>query len=366
MLSSLFVSLLLVSLLALLTILLNLNMSGKSREATKEVMPASESTWEAFKSTRLDLHLQFDWNWCRIPRELQNNDAESDLPEKLKQILAWSLILNPAQSTTCPGQETSRQKADEGDLHVIQGEVSGKMEHTTPESTGSLALCKRHGSESTTADNRKHVNSNTTRNASDAHSINSEQSSETRRSRPRSISNSVFGSTRDLIVALKSKAAKESVSITTANQHLQNKRPMVECTGCLEDTIKTGTTKLPCNHSYCKPCLTLLVTTALQNESSFPPKCCLTLIPLQTVLASLDAKQRDAYKEKAAEYSVPSQDRWYCPNSKCSKWIRPSKLFRIPAFNERCPHCATRICTICRGMAHKSSTDCPQDFGLEA
>jgi hypothetical protein len=139
-----------------------------------------------------------------------------------------------------------------------------------------------------------------------------------------------------------------------------------ECVSCLEDLPKSDLTPLSCTHSYCKPCLTTLITIAMQTESLFPPKCCLTEIPLKTVLYALDNEQRSSFKQKAAEWAQPTEKRWYCPEPKCAKWIAPSKMNRSWTTCLICPHCQTSICRTCRGLAHGQDTNCPQDFGLNA
>lgn len=104
----------------------------------------------------------------------------------------------------------------------------------------------------------------------------------------------------------------------------------------------------------------------MQTESLFPPKCCLTEIPLNEVVTALDRNQKDLYKAKAAEYSLKPEARWYCPNASCGKWIPPSKLHRLRMLGAKCPSCDTKICGYCRGMSHETGVDCPEDFGLEA
>jgi hypothetical protein len=104
----------------------------------------------------------------------------------------------------------------------------------------------------------------------------------------------------------------------------------------------------------------------MHTESLFPPKCCLTEIPLKTVLYSLDEEQRNNYKLKAAEWAQPAENRWYCPEPKCAKWIAPSRIYRSRTSSQKCPHCRTQICGMCRGLAHAEDTECPQDFGLNA
>jgi hypothetical protein len=143
-------------------------------------------------------------------------------------------------------------------------------------------------------------------------------------------------------------------------------QPTGECTSCFDDVPTKDLIKLPCSHHYCKVCLSTLVLTALRNESSFPPKCCLSEIPPALVIMPLDKKQQELYKEKAAEYSIPADRRVYCPDSTCLRWIPPSKSSRSRASSQKCPHCNTKVCGICRGLAHARNVDCPQDRNLEA
>lgn len=336
-----------VFLLATLIILLYLSMSNESTEARNELTNVLQ-IWDAFKSTELDLEPPPDWIHQEMPPELQSIENNSESPDKLKQILTWSLAFSSSYNFTDEKPSIPLQKTKVPDPEAAVGGARGNSLANT-ESASFPIISEIHGSDET----------------SEAVSFISKQSSEKRRCLQQSISHGIFASTRGLITNLRGKLERGSPQDVASAGTPRNEFSTIECTSCFEDTSTDEAKKLPCRHAYCKPCLTTLITTALQNEASFPPKCCLTEIPLRTILSVLDENERLMYKEKAAEYSIPAQERWYCPNSKCLKWIRPSKFFRIPAFNERCPHCATKICTICRGTAHKSSENCPQDFGTE-
>jgi hypothetical protein len=139
-----------------------------------------------------------------------------------------------------------------------------------------------------------------------------------------------------------------------------------ECASCLDDIPTSDAKRLDCTHSYCQPCFTTLIMTAAQTESLFPPKCCLSEIPLKTVLSALDNEQRDSYKQKAAEWAQPPEKRWYCPEPQCAKWIAPSKIHHSRMSSQKCPHCRTKICGMCRGLGHEENTNCPEDFGVNA
>ncbi|EXJ73442.1 uncharacterized protein A1O5_03202 [Cladophialophora psammophila CBS 110553] len=325
-------------------------MLQKTAEASGNKEHTQKDIWEAFKDVKSNPQPTSAWTRQKIPSELQSVEDDSNLPEKLKQILVWSLSLRspPSQSNARPNIQPPEEPTvqDSPEAHE-----DSEFHQTNAESARRSVASEQFDNDDT----------------SESRSTQSERRLEKGRLRPRYIGGSVLGSTISLITALKNRSEKESSQPhINAKKAPSKKAPQVECTSCFEDIPENATSKLPCNHSYCKPCLTTLITTALQTESSFPPKCCLTEIPLQTVLLSLDSKQREIYKEKAAEYAIAPQERWYCPNTKCLKWIPPSKLQRIRILNLKCPHCATKICSVCRGLAHRDSADCPQDYGLEA
>lgn len=331
---------------------------SRKLEAASANNTLDEQTWEAFKLASPSLQSEDGWTQRDIPPELTAIEEDSRIPEKLKNILAWSLVCSPPTPPPTINVSEANRPPHEDANHPIQsdGNEIGRVQTIDAAVTLNPQATNR----------REHDE------ALESQSVHSEDrpvstsSSERRRFKARHIGNSVFGTTLDLISTFKNKVDRENSPPSSHKKARQQKPSLVECTSCFDEFPKNETTKLLCNHFYCKPCLTILITTALQSEATFPPKCCLTEIPLTTVLSPLNAKQRETYKEKAAEYAVPTQDRWYCPNTKCLKWIPPTKLHRLRIQNQKCPHCATKICGICRGLAHNASTDCPQDFGLEA
>jgi hypothetical protein len=314
---------------------------------------AGDQTWEAFKATRPNLQPHENWTQQTIPPELRIVDDEESLPEKLKQILAWSLIVNPVPATIDSHNSVREPQRDR------------TGEDRADENSALLHVANNHCSQSTT-EHSEPDDVPASRSAQSKPPLNLFSGHERRNAKSRHLRYGILGPSLDLIAQLKAKVEKEPPSVPHTKKAPQRNDVSVECTSCFEEFPKPETAKLPCTHSYCKPCLTTLVTTALQNEQSYPPKCCLTEIPLQIVLLPLNTQQREAYREKAAEYLTPATERWYCPNASCLKWIAPGKIQPKRHLNQKCPHCATKICSICRGTAHSRSTDCPQDFGLEA
>lgn len=136
-----------------------------------------------------------------------------------------------------------------------------------------------------------------------------------------------------------------------------------ECTSCFDDVPENKAVDMPCHHKYCSPCFSKLVLTAISNEATFPPKCCLEAIPKKTLRDHLSPKALAQFDEKALEYAVAVGNRYYCISPKCAKWIDTRIARRRNGILE-CPHCAIKLCTTCRGPEHPSNEDCPQDYGL--
>ena len=139
---------------------------------------------------------------------------------------------------------------------------------------------------------------------------------------------------------------------------------MSECTSCFDDIPDTDAVALPCTHKYCLPCFSQLVTTAIEHEINFPPKCCLSDVPNKTIRDNLPPVTKALFDQKALEYAVPVSNRYYCVSSTCGKWIDTRHAKRANGAIT-CPHCRTKLCTLCRGPQHAANQDCPQDFGLD-
>lgn len=139
---------------------------------------------------------------------------------------------------------------------------------------------------------------------------------------------------------------------------------VTECISCFDDIPDNKGVALPCHHSYCQPCFSHLISTAIHSEDTFPPKCCLSEVPKTTIHRHLPAKEWKLYSDKALEYAVPIANRYYCASPACAKWIDARNAKRTDGALQ-CPHCKAKLCTVCRGPSHPSNEDCPQDFGLD-
>lgn len=148
-----------------------------------------------------------------------------------------------------------------------------------------------------------------------------------------------------------------------SSDRLLSKTRSVECTSCFDNVPEKRAVDVLCRHSYCRPCFSQLVKTAMLSEDTFPPKCCLQDIPRRVIQSHLSSEELDQLDKKALEYAVPVGNRYYCGSPECAKWIDTRKARRFNGGLE-CPHCEFKMCISCRGAQHGRNQDCPQDFGL--
>ncbi|EFR04310.1 IBR domain-containing protein [Nannizzia gypsea CBS 118893] len=152
------------------------------------------------------------------------------------------------------------------------------------------------------------------------------------------------------------KATKETKNLKLRLLERNNFR---ECASCFVELLDKNLVPLSCSHKYCLSCFSGMIETAINNESKFPPKCCLEDIPTKLILHNVDSVLREEYKLKAQEYAIPRMSRWYCPSPNCGKWIPPKKI-KLGAPTQKCPICKWSICTACQRTAHQNNEHCPQ------
>ncbi|KAK0729004.1 hypothetical protein B0T21DRAFT_204470 [Apiosordaria backusii] len=133
----------------------------------------------------------------------------------------------------------------------------------------------------------------------------------------------------------------------------------IECIACFESVKKGDLVKAAvCGHIYCKPCFEQLILTALQSEAQFPPKCCLNPFPFRTIIKYSSKSTKELYTKKSTEYSVPLNQRIYCPALNCGDWHHQAKISA-----DTTPECSKghKMCISCHQIAHEKGKCCPQD-----
>jgi E3 ubiquitin-protein ligase RNF144 len=132
---------------------------------------------------------------------------------------------------------------------------------------------------------------------------------------------------------------------------------LTKCCACMEVVSSKNTLTLECKpevHTYCRVCLIDLFTSALDNTSLFPPRCCRLPIPLDTCRAILPKELVKSFDIKVEELATPNPT--YCSNAECSKFLRSKD---IKAEVGTCVFCKHKTCLRCKGSDHEGL--CPSD-----
>lgn len=292
-------------------------------------------TWQQIPT--VDAHVDEDeWPRRQIPVLLQTLPENMVLNEHVRLILQWSLRRTAQHSV----EDTEPAEAPVAKTNTIV--TNEGCPNSASQFEAHDAVQRRYDGETSTI------------------------SSSTKARRANPLVSRLKQLRQDVASKMASKGPVVAPSAAPSTDAAEEAHATGECISCFDDFSKADLVHLTCSHDYCKPCLHEVILTAMKTESAFPPKCCLTEIPLKTVLVCLNGKQRDEYKEKSAEYAIPAGHRWYCPEPKCARWIRPEKLHRERRSQQTCPHCKVNICSVCRSLAHDANEECPQDFGLDA
>lgn len=105
--------------------------------------------------------------------------------------------------------------------------------------------------------------------------------------------------------------------------------------------------KVPCQHHYCDGCLNSLFRLAMNDEDSYPPRCCTQLIPLDDVRLFLNARLVTDFETKKEELDDAKPT--YCCVPACSTYIsQEHKRENVGT----CPECAAETCLLCKEAAH--------------
>ncbi|KAK6543413.1 hypothetical protein TWF694_000160 [Orbilia ellipsospora] len=133
------------------------------------------------------------------------------------------------------------------------------------------------------------------------------------------------------------------------------------CAMCMEDVSARRMITIDCNHKYCNACLRSIVMAALNDEIAFPPKCCTSRIPVRAIRAVCNLSEQAALNHKIREYSQPPEDRIYCPNESCNRFIPPESLNDFRTKCLVCQFCQTKVCPTCTERAHFGDIPCPKE-----
>lgn len=154
----------------------------------------------------------------------------------------------------------------------------------------------------------------------------------------------------ELILQCKPAKPGESSSWAARRKPTPTHRP---CTSCMVPTPELRMMRGPCSHEYCHDCIERLFSSAMLDETLFPPGCCKQVIPAEQHLQILGQDLVDLYHAKQIEFST--KDRTYCHIEICGAFIKPVDV-------GYCSSCDSHTCVSCKKAAHAG--DCPQDDEL--
>ncbi|KAK1493128.1 IBR domain-containing protein [Colletotrichum tamarilloi] len=142
----------------------------------------------------------------------------------------------------------------------------------------------------------------------------------------------------------------------------------VSCICCRNDFNKSNALhSLPCGHTYCAECLSIMIQQATTDESKMPPRCCTQPIPGSIIQRILNREEQHAFLKAVLQFSTPWEARIFCPNTACGEFIPPrNRIDPKHPFDVVCRKCRTRVCVMCKRNAHPVGKDCPSDWELEA
>ncbi|EFQ26574.1 IBR domain-containing protein [Colletotrichum graminicola] len=142
----------------------------------------------------------------------------------------------------------------------------------------------------------------------------------------------------------------------------------IYCICCRNEFNKSNSLHgLPCGHTYCAECLSIMIQQSTTDESKMPPRCCTQPIPGPIVQKILSREEQHAFLKSVLQFSTPWEARIFCPNTACGEFIPPrNKIDPKHPFDVVCRKCRTRVCVMCKRNAHPVGKDCPSDWELEA
>ncbi|GKU08612.1 unnamed protein product [Fusarium langsethiae] len=129
--------------------------------------------------------------------------------------------------------------------------------------------------------------------------------------------------------------------------------PTRQCIACIDRFSPLALFRSMCSHEYCRGCLVALVTSSLQDETLFPPRCCGQNIPVQQG-RWFSSELVGLFQAKKLEFDTPN--RTYCSKPTCSTFVPPAFIAGDIA---TCPRCTRKTCIHCKGRHHTGI--CPND-----
>ncbi|CAC9892478.1 unnamed protein product [Aureobasidium pullulans] len=86
----------------------------------------------------------------------------------------------------------------------------------------------------------------------------------------------------------------------------------VKCWACHDKHHASETLMAPCEHHYCRDCINSFLETTFKDNTTWPPRCCKTVLSYNSVQHLLTPENQAAYLLRRAEMDTPVPERTYC------------------------------------------------------
>ncbi|KAJ7110960.1 hypothetical protein C8R44DRAFT_933870 [Mycena epipterygia] len=159
-------------------------------------------------------------------------------------------------------------------------------------------------------------------------------------------------------------ATDVEIVVDTAEERSLRSTSRAQCIICRDDLRASTSFKAPCDHFYCRQCISNLASSCIGDESLFPLQCYRQPLPMEGaggVFAQLELRLRVMLRAKAVEFGTISKNRIYCPRPTCSAFLGSSIDH---ADDVKCLRCGTQVCVGCKQIAHPGN-GCEENTSLE-
>lgn len=96
-----------------------------------------------------------------------------------------------------------------------------------------------------------------------------------------------------------------------------------------------------------------------------PPKCCGIALPAHLVKSILNHHEQVSFMKSFQQYSTPWEESIFCPSTACGEFVpKPNKVDARHPFQLQCVECGTKVCSVCKQVAHGTTVQCPLDYEL--
>ncbi|VBB73195.1 Putative protein of unknown function [Podospora comata] len=154
-------------------------------------------------------------------------------------------------------------------------------------------------------------------------------------------------------------AGTPSKPLPGKTRHLLPRQPGLKtplpCNNCGSLISPNHQHPFQCTHLLCPTCTRQTLITSLISKPFVPAACpcsASTPIPKSILRQSVTYLQFMAYADKLTENSIPADQRLYCHNSQCKRFINPKLDVKKGGKVGTCGHCGGNTCKRCGQKGH--------------